>query len=285
MLRVFPQGRFALAAAAAAFVAVLACAASPARAVDRLVVESSLAGGMSLLPGDTVHVRLPGATERARAFVVCGTFTPAPDPAGISRTSKLAWTPITDLEALTGREDRASRFVLRLAPGADADSLVAALNATQLGFRAYRSDDVARQSSQTFVVISNFHRAISLLSILAGSAFLAAIVLLQVQELRRSLGVLRVIGISQRRIYTMVVGETVLLANLGAAVGIAVASLVSRAVNAYYRGYFDTTLVFSSIEGWHVGLAFGTASVVGVALGSLATVYLFRAEINEVLGR
>ena len=115
--------------------------------------------------------------------------------------------------------------------------------------------------------------------------FLAAIVLLQVQELRRSLGVLRVIGISKGRIYTVVVGETLLLANLGAAAGIGIAILVSRAVNAYYRSYFDTTLVFSSIEGWHVALAFGIASLVGVVLGSLATIYLFKAELNEVLGR
>jgi putative ABC transport system permease protein len=264
---------------------VVAGAAATASAAGRLVLESSLAREWSLAPGDTVHLRLPGSMEEPRAFVVSGTYTPPPDPAGISRASKLAWMPITELEALTGREDRASRFVLRLSPGADADSLVAVLNATKLGFCAYRAEDVARESSQTFVVISNFHRAISLLSILAGSAFLAAIVLLQVQELRRSLGVLRVIGISQRRIYAMVVGETVLLANLGAALGVAASLLVSRAVNAYYRGYFDTTLLFSSIEGWHVGLAFAVASVVGVALGSLATAYLFKAEINEVLGR
>ena len=109
--------------------------------------------------------------------------------------------------------------------------------------------------------------------------------LLQVQELRRSLGVLRVIGISKRRIYTVVVGETVLLANVGAAAGVGFAVLVSRAVNAYYRHYFDTSLVFSSIEGWHVALAFGVASLVGVTLGSLSTAYLFKSDLNEVLGR
>jgi putative ABC transport system permease protein len=144
---------------------------------------------------------------------------------------------------------------------------------------------VARKSSQTFVVISNFHKAISILSILTGAAFLAAIVLLQVQELRRSLGVLRVIGISKHRIYAVVVGETILLANVGAAAGVGVAFIVSRLVNSYYRSYFATTLVFSSIEGWHVWLAFGIASMVGVVLGSIATTYLFKSEINEVLGR
>ena len=165
------------------------------------------------------------------------------------------------------------------------DSLIESLNSTQLGFRAYRPGDVARASSQTFVVISNFHKAISFLSILTGAAFLAAIVLLQVQELRRSLGVLRVMGISKRRIYSVVVGETMLLANIGAAAGTGVAFLVSRLVNSYYRNYFDTTLVFSSIEGWHIALAFGVASLVGLVLGALATAYLFKSEINEVLGR
>ena len=250
-----------------------------------IVLESTLATELHVAEDDTVQLRLPGSLETGGTFVVTGFYTPPPDPSNISRSSRMAWTPITDLEAFVGREDRVSRFVISLTPGANADSLVDALNASNLGFRAYRARDVARESSQTFVVISNFHRAISFLSILTGSAFLAAIVLLQVQELRRSLGVLRVIGISRRRIYTVVVGETVLLANLGALAGIGTALLVSRAVNAYYRNYFATTLVFSSIEGWHVVLAFGVATLVGVVLGSLATTYLFKAEINEVLGR
>jgi len=265
-------------------VCLVAGTATSALATAHIVLETSLAREYHLAAGDTVQLRLPGASASA-PFVVSGFYTPPPDPAGISRTSRQAWMPITDLERFSGRDDRVSRFVLSLAPGANADSLVEALNSTQLGFRAYRSRDVARESSQTFVVISNFHKAISFLSILTGAAFLAAIVLLQVQELRRSLGVLRVIGISKRSIYTLVIGETVLLANVGAAAGVGIAFLVSRAVNSYYRSYFDTTLIFSSIEGWHVVLAFGIASVVGVVLGSVATAYLFKSEINEVLGR
>lgn len=255
-----------------------------ALAAPPIVLESNLAHDLALAVGDTVQLRLPGATT-ANTCIVSGFYTPPPDPAGISRTSRQAWMVLPDLELFSGRHDRVSRVVLSLTPGANTDSLVEALNATELGFRAYRAADVARASSQTFVVISNFHKAISFLSILTGAAFLAAIVLLQVQELRRSLGVLRVIGISKRRIYTVVIGETVLLANVGAAAGVGIAVLVSRLVNAYYRNYFSTNLVFSSIEGWHVILAFGIASTVGVVLGSLATTYLFKSDINEVLGR
>jgi ABC-type lipoprotein release transport system permease subunit len=250
-----------------------------------IVLESTVAHELHIAVNDTVSIRLPGGSGGATSFVVSGFYTPPPDPSGISRTSRQGWLPLAALEEFSGHEDRVSRFVLTLAPGANADSLVEALNSTNLGFRAYRSADVARESSQTFVVISNFHKAISFLSILTGAAFLAAIVLLQVQELRRSLGVLRVIGISKRRIYTIVVGETILLANAGAAAGTGVAFLVSRLVNSYYRSYFDTTLIFSSIEAWHIALAFGIASLVGVVLGSVATTYLFKSEINEVLGR
>jgi cell division protein FtsX len=82
-----------------------------------------------------------------------------------------------------------------------------------------------------------------------------------------------------------VVGETILLANLGATIGVLLALAVSRGVNAYYRRYFDTDLVFSSVTASHVALAFGVATVVGVAVGSLATTYLFKLRVNEVLGR
>jgi putative ABC transport system permease protein len=266
------------------FVALVLCV-SVAPAAAAILVEPSLARDFALADGDTVAIRLTGERGAGRPFVVAGTFAPPPDPAGISRTSKSVWMPITDLEKLTGRRDRVSRFILDAAPGADADSLVAALNAAQLGYTAYRASDVAQRSSRTFVVISNFHKAISFLSILAGSAFLAAIVLLQVQELRKSLGVLRVIGFSKTRIYTTVVGETVLLANVGATIGVMLALVVSRGVNAYYQHYFDTALVFSRVTGAHVALAFGVATVVGVAVGSLATTYLFKLRVNEVLGR
>ncbi len=259
---------------------------APARAgAGVLLIESRLARDLAIAPGDTVDVRMAGESGPGTPFVVAGTRTPPPDPAGISRTSRSVWMALPDLETLSGRHDRVSRFVLETAPATNVDSLVAALNTTQLGFRAYRSRDVAARSSQTFVVISNFHRAISVLSILAGSAFLAAIVLLQVQELRKSLGVLRVIGFSRGRIYLAVVGETVLLANLGSVIGVALALLVSRGVNAYYQRYFDTDLVFSSVTGSHIGLAFGIATLVGGLVGSLATVYLFKLQVNEVLGR
>jgi len=110
-------------------------------------------------------------------------------------------------------------------------------------------------------------------------------VLLQVQELRKSLGVLRVIGFSKGRIYLSVVGETVVLANVGSTVGVGLAILVSRGVNTYYQRYFDTDLVFSSVTASHVGLAFGVATLVGWLVGSLATMYLFKLQVNEVLGR
>lgn len=259
--------------------------AADTAAAPHIILERSLARNLSLAEGDTVSIRRTGERGEGRLFVVGGVFTPPPDPAGISRTSKSAWIPITDLETLAGRRDRVSRFILDAAPGVDIDSMVTALNTAQLGYTAYRSTDIAERSSRTFVVISNFHKAISFLSILAGSAFLAAIVLLQVQELRRSLGVLRVIGFSKARIYATVVGETVLLANVGATIGVLLALAVSRGVNVYYQRYFDTDLVFSSVTASHVALAYGVATAVGVAVGSLATTYLFKLRVNEVLGR
>lgn len=270
---------------AAAFAAAVPAPAARGAVPGHVVLEERLATALSAAPGDTVSIRLPGQAGPGLPFIVAGTRTPPPDPAGISRTSRSAWMPISDLERLSGRHDRVSRFVLKTGPHANVDSLVAALNATQLGFRAYRAQDVAARSSQTFVVISNFHKAISFLSILAGSAFLAAIVLLQVQELRKSLGVLRVIGFSKRRIYLSVVGETIVLADVGATIGIGLALLVSRAVNVYYRHYFDTDLVFSSVMPSHIGLAYGIATLVGWVVGSLATTYLFKLRVNEVLGR
>jgi hypothetical protein len=74
---------------------MIACATARAAvaAYSPIVLESRLAGEMQLAAGDTVALRLPGASA-AQQFVVAGFYTPPPDPAGISRTSRQAWMAI-----------------------------------------------------------------------------------------------------------------------------------------------------------------------------------------------
>ena len=61
--------------------ATVAMLHGPTLASGSIVVDDHLAADMELAEGDTVRVRLPGATGDGVALVVKGTYPPPPDPA------------------------------------------------------------------------------------------------------------------------------------------------------------------------------------------------------------
>ena len=79
---------------------------------------------------------------------------------------------------------------------ASADSAIARINDAAFGFQAYRSRDIAVETSRTFLVVSRFHRAIGVITIIASAVFLLCIMLLKVDERRRDVAALRLMGIS-----------------------------------------------------------------------------------------
>jgi len=71
------------------------------------------------------------------------------------------------------------RFGVALDAGTDPARAAAALNRLAFGFRAFPSAAVASGSSQTFLVVSRFHRAIAVVTIVASAIFLLCIMLLK----------------------------------------------------------------------------------------------------------
>jgi putative ABC transport system permease protein len=264
--------------------AALALLYAPSRAGD-VVVERALADRAGIVRGDSVVVSLDGDRDRAARHRIVDFFEPPPDPSRLADTSRHVIMSLADVEDGLGEYDALTRIVLAVDPGYDAAVVADHLNRRAFGYRAFTASELATKSSEVFIVVSNFHKAISILSVLAGAVFLTAIVMLQVQELQKALGVLRLIGISRLKIFIVVVGETVILANLGSLFGVALAYAVSAFVNRFYQYYFDTALVFSSIRLAHVLLACGVSTLIGLVVGSLATGYLFKLRVTEVLGR
>ena len=89
--------------------------------------------------------------------------------------------------------------------------------ANAFGFRAYSSAAIASESSQTFSVVSRFHRAIALITIVASGVFLLCIMLLKVEERRMDAAVMRFVGVRRRTIFGALVLEAALIAVLGSA--------------------------------------------------------------------
>src|SRR5919201_996529 len=154
-------------------------------------------------------------------------------PGPVSPTTGLAVE--RGLAALLDAPDRVDRIGIGIAPGVSADSAAAELNRYAFGFRVHPSAAIASESSQTFRVVSRFHRAIGFITIVASAVFLLCIMLLKVEERRLDAAVMRFVGVRRRTIFAALLLEAALIAALGSAVGTALAYAAGAATNVYYE--------------------------------------------------
>lgn len=268
----------ALASFGATLLACLApiAAAAQTPAPPGVAVERRLADRFGMAPGDTIE--LTSDAGSGRVFVVSAIYQARPDPATVLRGEFNVRLHLTDLASLLGQPDRVDRFgVLTRAP-VGPDSAAALVNATAFGYRAYPSAEVAAESSQTFVVVSRFHRAIGIISIVASAVFLLCIMLLKVEERRLDAAVMRMVGISRRTVFRVVVLEACLVAVIGSALGIGLAWIASAATNGFYQRRFETSLAFSFLTGDVVLLSVSLSLGLGVVVGLVAAARLVRTD-------
>ncbi len=254
-----------------------------AQAVE-VAVERGTAQRLGLAVGDTI--RLGAAPDSlTRLGVVAAIYQAPPDPAEIARRADQVHLHLPDLAALLGSPDRVDRFGLALAPGVPPDSAAAVLNRNAFGFRAYPSAAIASESSQTFRVVSRFHRAIAVITIVASAVFLLCIMLLKVEERRMDAAVMRFVGVRRRTIFGALLLEAALIAVAGSVLGIGIAFGAGAITNAYYQRFFDTRLVFSVITPRIVLFGIVLSLVLGLAAGAAAAWRLVRTHPMVLWGR
>jgi putative ABC transport system permease protein len=250
----------------------------------RIALERGLAERLDLVVGDTVRLgTLPDSL--GRLAIVSAIYEPRADPAELSRQGQRVRMHLPDLAALLDAPDRVDRFGVALEAGVPAESAAAVLNRYAFGFRAHSSAAIASESSQTFRVVSRFHRAIGFITIVASAVFLLCIMLLKVEERRMDAAVMRFVGVRRRTIFGALVLEAALVAVLGSILGAGLAWLAGAATNNYYRRYFDTELIFSLITPRIVLFSVSLSLVLGLAAGALAAWRLVRTPPMVLWGR
>jgi putative ABC transport system permease protein len=231
---------------------------------DRLVLASAPGG-----PGDTVLV---SALVRRRA-----------DPSEVARAEYRVRMHLDELQSLIGYGDRVDRFAIATRGDSSMTRAMRRINDVAFGFQAYRSRDIAVETSRTFLVVTRFHRAIGVITIVASAIFLLCIMLLKVDERRRDVAALRLMGIAARSIVRSVMVEAALVAVLGSLVGVGIGWVSSLAINWHYRAVYRTPLAFSVVTPGIVGLAVTLSLVLGLAAGFVAAQRLVRLPALELL--
>jgi putative ABC transport system permease protein len=264
---------------------LLAVPSSPLVAqIPAVAVERQLARELALSVGDTVRLGARADSLGALA-VIAAVYEPRPDPAEIAKRERHLRMHLPDLAALLGVPDRVDRLSIGLKPGISADSAAAILDRSAYGYRAFSSQAIAEESSQTFLVVSRFHRAIAVITIIASAVFLLCIMLLKVEERRLDAAVMRFVGVRRRTIFGALLLEATAVAVLGSLVGTGLAYLAGAATNTYYRQFFDTVLTFSLITPDIVVFSILLSVVLGVAAGGLAAWRLVHTPPLVLWGR
>jgi putative ABC transport system permease protein len=236
------------------------------RVGDRVVVAAS-----PDVAGDTVQV---GAIVRRGA-----------DPAEGARDDYRVRLHLADLQAATGYGDRVDRFAVASAGPVERDSALARINAAAFGFRAHRSTDIAVETSRTFQVVSRFHRAIGVITVLASAIFLLCIMLLKVDERRRDVAALRLLGVSRRTVLGAIVLEASLIALLGSAIGVGLGAIMAALVNWHYQGVYRTPLHFAIVTPGLLVFSLALSLVLGVGAGAIVGARLVRTAPLALFGR
>ncbi len=253
-----------------------------------ITVDERLASRAGLTVGDTVALSAQaGARGAAAERVTIAAITQrTADPSEIARSEFRVRLHLDHLQQLTGAGDRVGRFAVqtRDVPGA-VDSAAARINALAFGFRAYPAADVAVETSATFRVVNRFHRAIGVITIVASAIFLLCITLLKVDERRRDVGALRLIGVSRATIVRAVVLEASVIAVIGSLMGAALGYGAGWIVNWYYQGVYSTPLKFAIVTPQIALFATGLSLGLGIVAGLLAAQRLVRQRPLDLVGR
>ena len=254
----------------------------------RIAIDTRLAADAHLRLGDTVVIRgQPGAamTGGGDSVVIGAILEPPPDPSQVARDAYHIRLHLDQLQRLTGEGDRVDRFAVRTAGGNATARALEQINDAAFGFHAYRSDAIAVGTSKTFQVVSRFHRAIAVITIVASGIFLLCLLILRVDERRREIAALRLMGISRRSVMLSIVLEAAVISVVGSAIGTVVGWAGSLVINWHYRAVYRTPLTFALVTTDIVRWTTVLAIALGVGAGFLVSRRLVRRPPLALFGR
>jgi putative ABC transport system permease protein len=254
--------------------------------VERTIaIGERLASDANLEVGDRVVLTAEPGSANGDTVRIAAIVRRRADPAEVARSEYRVRLHLDQLQRLLGYGDRVDRFAIQTASGASSDSVLTLINSAAFGFRAYPSREIAVETSKTFLVVSRFHRAIGMITIVASATFLLCIMLLKVDERRRDVAAMRLMGISRWTVVRSVMLESSFVALLGSGFGVVLGFGVSAFVNAHYQAVYRTPLRFAIVTPATVVYAVVLSLVLGIGAGALAARRLARTPPLTQFGR
>jgi putative ABC transport system permease protein len=219
-----------------------------------ILISRQLATAEGLRVGDIVALASKPDGSSGRRFRVAGIYEPVADPMRLAVKRMEARLHLPDLLSFTAdpldplSTESVTAINVALKDPVDADAFARDVSTVipipQLTTRPAQGGE---GSATVFVVLDRFHFAIAIVTVVASTVFLLALMVMLVEERRETVGIMRLIGLRKGRILLQVFAEGLLIAAAGAVFGILFALAIQGAVNAFFQWRYDTALVFVRI--------------------------------------
>ncbi|HEY2152081.1 MAG TPA: ABC transporter permease [Vicinamibacterales bacterium] len=264
--------------------------AIPADSIPTILVSRQLREAQGLAIGDIVSLSSDPTGAHPQPFRIAGSYEPMPNPMLLGASRHEVRLHLPDLMTLTSDETNplASESVdainVAVPAPTDAGALAQRL-ASRIPGLVVRSTSANDDRAAPFVVLERFHLAIAIVTVIASSIFLLALMLMLVDERRETVGILRLIGVRRRRILLHVLAEGVVVAAAGALFGIVLSVAFEGGINRFFQWRYDTSLVFVRITPAIALRSITFAVPLGVAATFASSWTLLRREMFLLIRR
>lgn len=226
-----------------------------------VLISADSAARFGLNPGDTLTLQI--GTGRKTAHIAG--LLKQPNDISARVLEGLVLTDISTAQELFDSTGKLTRIDLIATPG-QADALAAAL---PIGLRLARASEQADTITQLTAAFQLNLTAFSLLALAVGMFLIYNTVMFSVVQRRRTLGILRCVGVTGREIFALILGEAAIIGALGALLGLVLGiflgrltvGLVTQTINDLY---FTLSVSDVQVSAWSLvkGLLLGTITAV-----------------------
>lgn len=255
-----------------------------------ILISRQLAEIRDLRVGETINLSADRSGQRAQPFRIAGVYEPTPDPMRFAQRRFEARLHLPDLLMLTAdpTDPAATQSItsihVALANGADAQTFSRDVTA-RLPTLTARPTNAPDERTTTFVVVERFHLAIAVVTVVGSATFLLALMVMLADERRGTVGTLRLLGFTRRRILIQVLAEGTLIAVAGAAAGVLFAHAMEDAFNRFFQWRYDTKLIFLRITPDVAWRSLLIAVPLGIAASFIASWTILRQQILALVRR
>jgi putative ABC transport system permease protein len=215
---------------------------------NQVIIGTSEAQSLNKSVGDTIDIS--NKTFKITGIYQTGNFM---DDRGIVMS-------LSNLQNLTGDTGHVSLILVKASNGTDSSTLSTTIQQKYPNeLSTSTSLSGMDRMNNGLQVISSGAWAVSLLAILIGGIVVIVTMMKAVSERTREIGVLRAIGWTQRRILSMIIGESLVLALIAIVVGLLIAIGLVEAISLTHilRGINPSFSILLILKGMGVALFLG----------------------------